>query len=86
MSDAAKRSPAALLFHFYSAICEIASIPRRTPAAWAFTQQSDLNHAKQGSRIKINRYQSAEDVAELDARILARDCLKIIGQEMGVAR
>ncbi|KAF9445437.1 hypothetical protein P691DRAFT_805683 [Macrolepiota fuliginosa MF-IS2] len=89
MADAAKRSSAAILFHFYSALCEIASIPRRTPSAWTFTNgthKSDTSHAKRDDRTKPGRYQSVENVVELDARALARDCLKVLGQEMGVAR
>lgn len=89
MADTVKRSPAAILFHFYTALCEIASIPRRTPSTWTSTNgihKPDPNHPRRDSRTKINRYQSVEDVLELDARVLARDCLKVLGQEMGVAR
>lgn len=89
MADVVKRSPAAILFQFYTTLCEIASIPRRTPSAWALTNgthKNNSNHLKEDSRIKTNRPTDVEDITELDARVLARNCLKIIGQEMGVAR
>ncbi|KAF7290808.1 Protein MON2 [Mycena indigotica] len=63
IADAVRRSRVAHLFHFYPLLCEIASIPRRTPAAWVAV--------KQGAK-------------ELDARTLARECLKVLGKEMGV--
>jgi hypothetical protein len=89
LADTVKRSPAAVLFHFYNPLCEIASIPRRTPSAWAFTNgthKPDHHHHRSENRVKTSRYQSAENVLELDARALARDCLKVLGQEMGVSR
>lgn len=64
LADAVKRSTIAHLFHFYPVICEIASIPRRTPSTWVMLQNGEAE--------------------ELDARVLARHCLKEVGKEMGV--
>ncbi|KAJ7242359.1 hypothetical protein B0H12DRAFT_1132442 [Mycena haematopus] len=73
IADAVKRSSIAHLFHFYPVLCEIASIPRKTPSTWVLQRAA----ADKGS--------SSEDEAiELDARILARECLKEVGKEMGV--
>jgi hypothetical protein len=66
IADAVKRSAKAHLFHLYPVLCEIASIPRKTPSAWI-----DLR----GDGVRAQ---------ELDARLLARDCLKAIGVEMGL--
>ncbi|KAF8879578.1 guanine nucleotide exchange factor in Golgi transport N-terminal-domain-containing protein [Infundibulicybe gibba] len=37
ISDAVKRSSVAHLFHFYPVLCEIASMPRKTPSGWVNT-------------------------------------------------
>jgi hypothetical protein len=34
IADAVKRSSRAHMFHFYSLLCEIASVPRKSPNAW----------------------------------------------------
>ncbi|KAF5350099.1 hypothetical protein D9756_009239 [Leucocoprinus leucothites] len=89
LADIVKRSPAAVLFHFYNPLCEIASIPRRTPAAWTFANgagRPDHSHQKGDDRVHTSRHSSGEDVLELDARVLARECLRVLGQEMGVSR
>jgi hypothetical protein len=113
VSDSIKRSTVAHLFHFYPVLCEIASIPRRSPTAWVQASPSDsdkVNHgknerdngkAKGKLQKKENKEKSTrvvadaaviaggdvikEDVIELDARTLARDCLKELGREMGVS-
>ncbi|KAH6905130.1 hypothetical protein BKA70DRAFT_1293490 [Coprinopsis sp. MPI-PUGE-AT-0042] len=77
ISDSVKRSTIAHLFHFYTLLSEIASSPSRTPTVWmskSMARSTDLadNDAKQG------------EILEVDARSLARDCLKAIGGEMGV--
>lgn len=54
-------------------LCEIASIPRRTPSTWV------LARAGEGDKME------GDDATELDARTLARECLKEAGREMGVA-
>lgn len=90
MADTVKRSPAAILFHFYTALSEVASIPRRTPSTRTLvngTHKPDLNQSKRDSKSKMKHSQNIEeDVLELDARTLARDCLKVLGHEMGVAQ
>jgi hypothetical protein len=119
VSDSIKRSTVAHLFHFYPVLCEIASIPRRSPTAWVQTSTSDSDKVNRGkknerddgkakgklqkkenssnnNKEKSNRavadaVVSADgdvkgDVIELDARTLARDCLKELGREMGVSR
>ncbi|EKM74882.1 hypothetical protein AGABI1DRAFT_65220 [Agaricus bisporus var. burnettii JB137-S8] len=90
MADTVKRSPAAILFHFYTALSEVASIPRWTPSTRTLvngTHKPDLNQSKRDSKSKMKHSQNIEeDVLELDARTLARDCLKVLGHEMGVAQ
>ncbi|KAJ7752413.1 hypothetical protein DFH07DRAFT_520905 [Mycena maculata] len=68
IADAVKRSSIAHLFHFYPVLCEIASIPRKTPSSWVASRAAD----------------KGEEVTELDARVLARECLREVGREMGV--
>ncbi|KAF8198188.1 hypothetical protein K438DRAFT_1823993 [Mycena galopus ATCC 62051] len=73
IADAVKRSSIAHLFYFYPVLCEIASIPRKTPSTWVLP------------RAAADKGPSSEDEAiELDARVLARECLKEVGKEMGV--
>ena len=113
VSDTIKRSTVAHLFHFYPVLCEIASIPRRSPTAWVQTSDSDkvnrgkknerddgktkgklqkkeTNNKEKSNRAVADAAISADgdlkgDVIELDARTLARDCLKELGREMGVS-
>ena len=112
VSDSIKRSTVAHLFHFYPVLCEIASIPRRSPTAWVQASASDSDKANRGknerddgkAKGKLQKKENKEkstravadvaftadgdvkgDVIELDARTLARDCLKELGREMGVS-
>ncbi|KZT30047.1 hypothetical protein NEOLEDRAFT_1153423 [Neolentinus lepideus HHB14362 ss-1] len=77
IGHAIKRSSKAHLFHFYDVLCEIAATPRKTPTAWTSTPKPKAinGHGDEGER---------EAVRELDARGLARECLRDIGKEMGV--
>ncbi|KAJ7054837.1 hypothetical protein C8F01DRAFT_1161520 [Mycena amicta] len=69
------RSSVAHLFHFYSVLCQIASVPRRTPSTWV--------RVLPGTPSKVDGREE-EEAKELDARTLARECLKVVGREMGV--
>jgi len=73
IADAVKRSSIAHLFHFYPVLCEIASIPRKTPSTWVLSRAVDRDSSLEG-----------DEAIELDARVLARECLKEVGKEMGV--
>jgi len=73
IADAVKRSSVAHLFHFYPVLCEIASIPRKTPSSWVLSRVPDKSSSPDG-----------DEATELDARVLARECLKEVGREMGV--
>ncbi|KAG6852839.1 hypothetical protein C0991_008678, partial [Blastosporella zonata] len=85
IADAVKRSTTAHLFHFYPVLCEIASIPRKTPSAWVVPTKSPLP-----SLPLTNGHTKSElvqgNAVELDARTLARTCLKELGKEMGVSQ
>ncbi|KAG5638067.1 hypothetical protein H0H81_002035 [Sphagnurus paluster] len=81
IADAVKRSSVAHLFHFYPVLCEIASIPRKTPSAWVVAPQT--GPITNGF---TDTHQRAESAIELDARTLARACLKEVGKEMGVCQ
>ncbi|KAJ6523337.1 hypothetical protein B0H19DRAFT_1201883 [Mycena capillaripes] len=75
IADAVKRSSVAHLFHFYPVLCEIVSVPRKTPSTWVLSRAADKNSSPE-----------REEAIELDARVLARECLKEVGREMGVRR
>ncbi|GLB42717.1 putative C-terminal region of Mon2 protein [Lyophyllum shimeji] len=91
ISDAVKRSPIAHLFHFYPVLCDIASIPRKTPTAWVVPARTPSSaepavngHAADASAAWPENVDA--NAVELDARTLARACLKEIGKEMGVSQ
>ncbi|KAJ7123851.1 hypothetical protein C8R43DRAFT_1098976 [Mycena crocata] len=73
IADAVKRSSVAHLFYFYPVLCEIASIPRKTPSSWVLSQGTDKASPPE-----------TDEATELDARVIARECLKEVGREMGV--
>ena len=78
IADSVKRSTIAHLFHFYSVLSDIASTPGRTPTIWMSKSTAYSTGAPdQGA--------GQEDILEVDARTLARGCLKAIGGEMGVS-
>ena len=83
--DAIRRSSKAHLFHFYHVFCEIASLTRKTPSAW-LSSPSESPVGDGRSRIAQEEQEETKDFAEFDARTLARECLKAIGQEMGLPR
>lgn len=79
IADAVKRSAVAHLFHFYGVLCEIASIPRKTPSTWAISPMAAGISPLNGHTENIN------GAVQLDARDLSRQCLKEVGKEMGVS-
>jgi hypothetical protein len=79
ISDAVKCSSIAHLFHFYPILCEIASIPRKTPSTWV-----SIKSVHPSSFLSSTKSARDDQVVELDARTLARACLKEIGKEMGI--
>lgn len=86
--DAVRRSSKAHLFHFYHVFCEVASLPRKTPSTW-LSSLSDNPAGDGQSRIvqeEQERTKETKDFIEFDARTLARECLKAIGEEMGLPR
>ena len=85
ITDAVRRSSRAHLFHFYHIFCEIASLPRKTPSAWLSSPPEHTAGDGQ-SRIAQEENERLKDFMEFDARTLARECLKAIGQEMGLLR
>ena len=96
ISDAVKRSTKAHLFHFYAILCEIVAIPRKTPTAWVMSASSgsaDADNADPGDELAVSvKWKptlvgdfKAGKVLELDARQVAKDCLKELAQEMGIS-
>ncbi|KAF8129901.1 hypothetical protein EV363DRAFT_1399707 [Boletus edulis] len=67
IADVVKRSSVAHLFYFYPVLCEIASIPRKTPAAWVSVASPSVGG----------------EMVQVDARALAKECLRVLGKEMG---
>lgn len=96
IADAVKRSSVAHLFQFYHILCNIASIPRKTPTAWVMAEapsplspSSSPRHSEDGHSPKRHLGQIGSSATngkalELDARALARECLKLVGKEMGM--
>lgn len=92
-ADSAKRSTVAHLFHFYPLLCELASIPLRSPSYWvqsgtggaphSFSDRKFVIGQEDGGDASIHWQDSA--VIEQDARHLAMECLKIIGREIGIS-
>ncbi|KIY67422.1 hypothetical protein CYLTODRAFT_422528 [Cylindrobasidium torrendii FP15055 ss-10] len=75
IADAVKCSSVAHLFYFYTIICDIASIPRSTPVAWVAN----------GSQVTLrDDNASYTHVERVDARDVARRCLRAMGQEMSI--
>ena len=85
ITDAVRRSSKAHLFHFYHIFCEIASLPRKTPSAW-LSSPSEPFAGNGRSLIAQEEQEETKDFTEFDARTLAREGLKAIGQEMGLPR
>ncbi|KAG1803198.1 uncharacterized protein BJ212DRAFT_1304669 [Suillus subaureus] len=85
IADVAKRSPVAHLFHLYSVLCEIASIPRKTPSAWVIMNSSPPEKERGGNFLQphIGVLEDGGDVMEVDARILARKALQVLGKDIG---
>ncbi|KZP24026.1 hypothetical protein FIBSPDRAFT_785328 [Athelia psychrophila] len=89
IQDSVKRSSVAHLFQLYHVLGDIASIPRKTPLGWVMAEPaSPTSPSAKGvaaaSSGTIGVSPQKGDVVELDARLLARDCLRAIGQEMGM--
>ncbi|KDR71626.1 hypothetical protein GALMADRAFT_254004 [Galerina marginata CBS 339.88] len=89
VADSVKRSVVAHLFHFYPTLCEIASIPRRSPTEIRGNLHAmTLNSSAVTTNGSVNGKTTNEDVKvsfpELDARAVAAACLKEVGREMGV--
>ncbi|KAG1761397.1 hypothetical protein EDD22DRAFT_954038 [Suillus occidentalis] len=87
IADVVKRSPVAHIFYFYSVLCEIASIPRKTPSAWVITSFSPpgTNQKKRDNSLQphIDDVEEGGDATEVDARTLARKALQVLWKEMG---
>jgi len=104
-----KRSSRAHVFHFYTLLCEIASVPRKAPNAWitadrlvasgepaagkeeraAATGAPVVHHGGRPTRAATatsGASSSLGHIVSLDARVLARECLKEVGRELGVPR
>ncbi|KAL7278295.1 hypothetical protein ACG7TL_008271 [Trametes sanguinea] len=95
IADAVKRSTKAHLFHFYPILCEIVSIPRKTPSAWVMSAAPrSIAGTSEATSADVRRSMSWSDVAsgmvkeghavELDARMLVKECLREVGRELGV--
>jgi len=94
MSDATKRSPYAHLFNLYPLLYEIATVPRATPSAWIVTHPSSLTNRNSNTRPLTppdsvtgsaggSSSPTIASSVEVDARQLAKTCLRAIGKEIG---
>lgn len=86
ITDAVQRSSKAHLFHYYHILVEMASIPRKSPSAWLASPNNKATAHNGNSGIAANEFDGSKPVVELDARSLARECLRQIGKEMGLSR
>jgi hypothetical protein len=87
IADAVKRSSRGHVFHFYTLLCEIASVPRKAPNVWITADR--LGTASDGPTTVDSGVGSGigrGHVLSFDARVLARECLKEVGRELGVPR
>lgn len=84
IADSVKRSSIGHLFHFHTSLCEIASVPGRTPSAWVARASGPVSGVAHKDETVAAERRNEEDVTEVDARDLARQCLREIGQELGV--
>jgi len=106
-----KRSSRAHMFHFYTLLCEIASLPRKSPNGWIAADRlarsgrpaageekeraagTQVNHGGRTTQASTTAGTSGAGsgacsnlghVVSFDARVLARECLKEVGRELGV--
>ncbi|KAF9222197.1 hypothetical protein BS17DRAFT_195192 [Gyrodon lividus] len=87
IADVVRRSSVAHLFYFYPILCEIGSIPRKTPSAWVLTSfpasPRSQDQGNGSSRPRIGAPDTDGKVIEVDARALSKECLRVLGKEMG---
>jgi len=100
IADSVKRSSRAHMFHFYSLLCEIASVPRKAPSAWISADRLAVlsgvpaeKEKKEMETVATGRTHHPSSsragpglLVSFDARELARECLKEVGRELGVPR
>ena len=86
-----KRSSRAHMFHLYSLLCEIASVPRKAPSAWITADRLVVSggpaEKETAAAVRTHHPSSRPGPGHLvsfDARGLARECLKEVGRELGV--
>jgi len=111
--DAVKRLSRAHMFHFYTLLCEIASLPQKSPNGWIAADRlarsgrpaageekeqaagAQISHGGRPTQAStaastISTGSGAGSnlghVVSFDARVLARECLKEVGCELGVPR
>jgi hypothetical protein len=93
IADSVKRSSRAHMFHLYSLLCEIASVPRKAPSAWITADRLVVSGGPAGreketaAAVRTHHPSNRPDSGHLvsfDARGLARECLKEVGRELGV--
>ncbi|TFY71218.1 hypothetical protein EVG20_g1792 [Dentipellis fragilis] len=94
IADTVKRSSRAHLFHLYTIICEIASVPHKAPSAWIMMNDvhpplpmpgssTDSSGMSMKSRV-VQQKLGSNQLVKMDAQLLALGCLKEIGKEMGI--
>ncbi|KAI9435094.1 hypothetical protein H4582DRAFT_1817945 [Lactarius indigo] len=83
IADSVKRSSRAHVFHFYALLCEIVSIPRKATSAWV---TADRLAGGVHPDHPLGRVAGHGHLVSLDARELARECLREVGRELGVPR
>lgn len=99
IADSVKRSSHAHMFHFYSLLCEIASVPRKAPSAWISADRlavlsgvpAEKEMEMEAAATGRNPHTSSSrpvptHLASFNSRELARECLKEVGRELGVPR
>jgi hypothetical protein len=98
IADSVKRFIARPCVHFYSPLCEIASVPRTAPSAcilceppgriiWRSCGEREEGNGNCGNRSDhASGSRRAQVLVSFDARELVRKRLKEVGRELGVPR
>lgn len=93
IADSVRRSSRAHIFHFYALLCDIVSVPRKAPSAWVMAEHLAtgpiavrVHHPLGRAATGAGNGSDPARLVSLDARALARECLKEVGWELGVPR
>ena len=91
---AIQSSPRALLFKFYPLLLELAFLSATSPRMWLLPSEHNFLYGSADGEGEADAETEkavgisagdAKDMIEVDARDLAKRCLELVGQEMGLS-